>query len=394
MKKSRFKKVLLFGLLGIFGACLLLIGITAVSNANLPTASQTLDRLGESQKAYLQEATHLRQELGEQIWSGWGEADIPLIVYNEAYAFLIGYPNPPDGWVKMPAEVQRGTAWEPVPDDSFQGEVYYRQPLPGPNITPEAFTVLVGERWVASLPTREFMEIGFYQDFLAEVPSFLKPVFPYRLVYRLIMGSSEIYIEALDHEAFHAFQGMTNQARLAQSEQINRMEQSYPFEDAAFQASWKEEMDSLLAALDAETDAEALDLTRQYWLHREARRQEYNFSPDLADYERQREWLEGLAKYSELALGRLAGSTKSYAPVPAIQNDPDFAAYTRQELFWQQQLTEATGSALRSGETRFYYSGLVQAALLDRLSPGWKERILTTDLALEDFLRELTPVQP
>ena len=129
---KKLKKVLLFGLLGILGACLLLIGITAVSNANLATASQTLDHLSESQKAYLQEATHLRQELGEQLWSGWGEADIPLIVYNEAYAFLTGYPDPPDGWVKMPDGLQRGSAWEPVPNDSFQGEVYYRQPLPAP----------------------------------------------------------------------------------------------------------------------------------------------------------------------------------------------------------------------------------------------------------------------
>jgi hypothetical protein len=394
MKRTRLKKVLLFGVLGILGACLVLVGIIAISNTGLPTASQTIDRLSESQKAYLQEAAHLRQELGEQIWSGWGEADIPLIVYNEAYAFLIGYPNPPDGWVKMPDGVQRGTAWEPVPDDSFQGEIYYRQPLPSSAITPEAFTVLVGERWVASLPTREFMEIGFYQGFRADLPSFIQPVFPYHLVYGLIMGSTEAYLESLNHEAFHAFQGMTNPARLAQAEQIMRMEHSYPYEDAAFQASWKEEMDLLLAALDAETDAEALDLTRQYWLHREARRQEYNFTSNLSELERQREWLEGLAKYSELALGRLAGSSPAYIPVPEIQTDPDFAAYTRQEVYWKQQLTEATGSALRSGETRFYYSGLVQAALLDRLSPEWKERILTTDLALEDLLRELTPIQP
>jgi hypothetical protein len=208
------------------------------------------------------------------------------------------------------------------------------------------------------------------------------------------MGTVETYLEALDHEAFHAFQGMTNPARLAQAEQIMRIESSYPWDDAALEASWKEEMELLMAALEAETDDEALDLTRQYWLHREARRQEYNFTPDMSDFERQREWLEGLAKYSELALGRLAGSSPAYTPISEIQPDPDFAAYARQEVYWKQQLKESTGSALRSGETRFYYSGLVQAALLDRLSPGWQERILTTDLALEDLLRELTPVQP
>jgi len=198
----------------------------------------------------------------------------------------------------------------------------------------------------------------------------------------------------LTHEALHAFQGMTNPARMAQSELIMRVEPYYPFEDETFQEAWKEEMELLLEAVDAETDAEALDLTRQYWLHRKMRRQANNFSLDMTDFERQREWLEGLAKYSELALGRLAGSTMAYVPVSAIENDPDFAAYTRQEVFWRQQLRESIGSALRSGETRFYYSGLLQAALLDRLSLDWRERILTSDLALEDLLRELTPVQP
>lgn len=394
MKKPGFKKLLLFTLLCIVGICLLSIVLSGINNVGLPTASQTLDRLSEDQKVYMEEALHLRQQLGGQLWLGWGEADIPLIVYNEAYAFLVGYSNPPDGWVKVPVGETRGATWQPVPGDTFMGETYYRQPLPDPDIVPEAFTVLVGERWVASLPTREFMEIGFYRDFPDSLPSFLRSVIPYRLVYRLVMGSAETYIGGLNHEASHAFQGMTNPARLAQAEQIMRVEQSYPFEEATFEASWKEEMRLLLAALDAKTDAEALDLARQFWQHREARRQEFNFSLSLAEYERQREWLEGLAKYSELALGRLAGSTSSYTPVPAIQAISDFASYQRQETLWQQQMTEATRSALRSGETRFYYSGLVQAALLDRLSSDWKPRILTTDLAPEDFLRELTPVQP
>lgn len=394
MKTSRLKKVLFVSMLGIFGLCILLAGIAVVSNAGLPTASKIPERLSEPQKAYLDEAIHLRQELGEQIWSGWGKANIPVIVYNENYAFLVGYPNPPEGWVKVPVNEQRGAAWEIVPDDTYQGQVYYRQPLPDPNITPEAFAVLVGGHWVASLPTREYMEISFYQGFRNDLPSFLQPIFPYRLAWELIMGSVESYIESLNHEAFHAFEGMTNPSRLAQAEQIMDVAQAYPWDDTAAEASWKEEVELLLAALKAETDDEALDLTRQYWLHREARRRDNNFTSNLSEFERQREWLEGLAKYSELALGRLAGSTSSYAPVAAVQSDPDFSAYSRQEAYWQQQLNEASGSALRSGETRFYYSGLVQAALLDRLSPGWKERILTTDLALEDLLRELTPVQP
>lgn len=38
------------------------------------------------------------------------------------------------------------------------------------------------------------------------------------------------------------------------------------------------------------------------------------------------------------------------------------------------------------GDGRFYYSGMAQAALLDRLLPDWKEQALTDGVFLEDLL--------
>jgi len=40
-----------------------------------------------------------------------------------------------------------------------------------------------------------------------------------------------------------------------------------------------------------------------------------------------------------------------------------------------------------SDEKRFYYSGMAQAFLLDRLSPGWKQQILSPGVFQEDLLR-------
>jgi hypothetical protein len=37
---------------------------------------------------------------------------------------------------------------------------------------------------------------------------------------------------------------------------------------------------------------------------------------------------------------------------------------------------------------RFYYSGFRQAVLLDRLMPGWKVRMWSEGIWLEDLLRE------
>ena len=54
---------------------------------------------------------------------------------------------------------------------------------------------------------------------------------------------------------------------------------------------------------------------------------------------------------------------------------------------WSAQLGEVTRTAGRAGETRFYYSGMAQAAVLDRLLRDWKERAFEPDVMLEDLLR-------
>ncbi len=122
-----------------------LVLLSVASNVFEPNRSSITDRLTGAEKARLAEALHLRQALGGSIWPGWGEADIPVILYNEEYAFLVRYPHPPVGWTKIPQNLSRGDRWELVPNDTFEDRVYYRQRL-APGITPEAFTVLVGEQ--------------------------------------------------------------------------------------------------------------------------------------------------------------------------------------------------------------------------------------------------------
>jgi len=40
------------------------------------------------------------------------------------------------------------------------------------------------------------------------------------------------------------------------------------------------------------------------------------------------------------------------------------------------------------GDGRFYYSGMAQAFLLDRLRPDWKSKAFDEDIWLEDLLAE------
>jgi hypothetical protein len=353
-----------------------------------------VDRLAPADKALLAEAAHLRTALGETTWPGWTEAVTPFVLYNESYVFLVGYPAadgaPPPGWLKVPGREPRGGPWEAVPGDTFDGQPYYRQPLADPKRTPQAFTVLVGPYWAASFQTREYAQVSFVAGLRAELPPVVRSIVPYRLLWAVLMGESEAHLAALLHEAFHAYQGAAAPDRLSQAEGVMAWEARYPFDAAPDQ--WQSELDLLAGAAAAPTEAEARQGAQAFLAQRDARRAGAALSAELVDFERQREWLEGLAKYAELAIERAAATSGAYQPVPAMAGVGDFHNYASRERFWSQQLGETRRMLSSEGEVRFYYTGFAQAALLDRLAPGWKARAFEPGVWLEDLLREA--VQP
>ena len=376
-------RILLFGL-GIF---ILLGAVSALSNLGLPEQSRRPETLSDFQKAYLAEQFHLRRTLGNKIWPGWGEAEIPVIVYNGSYAFLVGHDGQPaPGWNMVPDHEARGGAWQEVPEDVFFGEPYYRQPIPDQGETPENFTVLVGDRWTASMMTREYARIKMISDLQSDLPPVVRTVVPYRLVWRLVMGASETYIGGLAHESFHAYQGITLPEKLNAAERAYQWESVYPLEQDAFGEAWEKELDLLRKAVMASSLEESRDLAEQFLAVREERRQQAGLTYGALTYERTREWLEGMAKYSELSLQRRAGADSEYRPLAALEEDPDFSDYRSRERYWKGQVNELQRMAGRDGDIRFYYSGFAQGVLLDRFLPGWKEKLWSEDVWLEELL--------
>jgi len=383
----KIKKWLIRGMLGILALLLLLTAVLALSNRMLPTESAQAAALSAAEKARLAETIQVRQQVGDVVWPGWETAVIPLVIYNEAYAFLLGYPNPPDGWINVSTNEPHGGPWEQVPDDLFNGEPYYRQPLPASGETPQAFTVRVGERWAASMQTQEWLEISLSNQLRADLPAFLAPIFPYQIANNLFLRGSDGYISLLSHESFHAYQGAVAPERLTAAETaVSQSESRYPWEDAAFQDAWQAELDLLATAVQSETDAEAVILAQQFLTQRMLRRQAASLDSNLIDYEQQREWLEGLARYVELETWRQASLADDYQPVAGLQDDPDFDGYATFDKRWTQEVDQIGRMADDHGDGRFYYSGMAQAVLLDRLLPGWKTQALPDGLFLEELL--------
>jgi hypothetical protein len=385
-RPSQRKRACLLIPLGLLLFIIILISASALSNLGLPQPSTTVDQLSVIEKARLSEVLHLRKSLGDATWPGWSQADIPLIVYNEKYAFLLGYPDPPAGWKKVPTLEQRGGAWEEVPGDQFEDQQYYRTQITDPNKTPQAFTVLVGERWVASFMTREYSQVTFYKSFRQGLPPFVATLVPARLAWSLLLGKTETHIAAFEHESFHAFEGMLAPSLLDESESMYDIEATYPYDK--IENAWYQEMDALLKAAQAKTDAEATDFARQFLQLRSTRRA--RLSAAQVEWERLREWEEGLAKYAELEITRQAALSTTYMPLESLSQDKDFHNYRGQRSYWAEQLKEAANSNI-SGDTRFYYSGNAIAVVLDRLMPGWKPRALPSgeylDVLLQDALQ-------
>lgn len=383
----KIKKWLLTGFAGILLLCLVLTGISVLINRNLLKESAEVATLSDLEKARLSEFFQVRQAVGGKVWPGWDTAVIPTIVYNEAYAFLLGYPEPPAGWVQVPQNSQKGTAWQLVPNDLFNGEPYYRQLLPANGDTPQAFTVRVGAQWVASMTTMEWMEISLADQFRRDLPSFLAPVIPYGLLNKLFIRGSEGYISLLAHESFHAYQGSVAPEKLGAAENAAPSgESGYPWDDASFQAAWQTELDILAEAVQADSDEAMAELARQFLAQRAQRREAAGLSDELLRYEQQREWVEGLARYVELELWQQAALDDTYTPVDALQVDGDFAGYNTFDKRWNQEVGQIGRMADDVGDGRFYYSGMAQAVILDHLLPGWKDQVWDANVFLDDLL--------
>jgi hypothetical protein len=198
------------------------------------------------------------------------------------------------------------------------------------------------------------------------------------------MGKTENYIAALEHESFHAYQGISAEDQLTAAEQQYSVEENYPFD--AMEEPWKQEMDVLIQAVQARSDNDSIDLAREFLQMRASRRAGLNL--EQVDFEHLREWEEGLAKYAELEITHQAGAEDSYRPVEGMTLDKDFHNYQGQQQFWSEQLKEAKNTQGRSGDTRFYYSGNALAVLLDRLVPNWKPRALPGGEYLDDLLQK------
>jgi hypothetical protein len=359
--------------------------VIAIFNLNLPTQSPNPDKLSDIEQIRMNEINHLRTTLGDTIWPGWGNQEIPIVIYNEAYVFLAGIEEPTSGWVRVPYKAVVGGPWQSVENN----QKYYKQHIPEDGQTPQAFIVEIGDTFAASMTTKDWTKIKLMQLIKDELPNFLKPIMPYSLIINKF--DSDWHITSILHESFHAFQAQQNYERVKLAESLNSMHDSYPWRNLDFREKWVEER-HLLASIMTKNEKEDITVLVREWLKiRENRRAFLN--PDQIHYERQREWLEGLAKYAELQSWKLASNPELYTPLAEMKDDSDFNFYQNAEAQRTKEIRQLR-SDLGFSESMFYYSGWAQAELLDRLNPNWKSRAMASGVYLDEMIEESLSMQP
>lgn len=366
--KGKLKWVLLYALLGLLGLCVAMLGLSALSNRSLPTGPTQLDHLTEADEARIAEAFHLKQALGDQVWPGWGDAGIPVIIYNSEFAFLYGYQQQPEGWELLEGE-------------ELGGQPVYRQPRGNH----QAFTEqLVDGTWAGSMSTKWEVDTFMMSQFREMVPAPINEVIPYRM----FILPSEQYMAGILHETFHAFQATIARSRFDDAELAYSDANRYWAADESMRDAWADEINLLIEAMEAKTGGEAMELARQFLQQRAERRAGAGLDSALIDFERRYEWLEGLAKTVEMGIWQTASQTPDYEPLLEIKADPDFQGYRTFSQRWTSEMITMRNAARDASNVRFYYTGMAQARLLDRLLPGWKERVMQEGIWLEDLLAE------
>lgn len=348
----------------------LLVGEVVFSltvNRRIPDEPTQLDRLSAIDVARVEEALQLRPALGSEVWPGWAEHAAPLLVSNDEFAFLFGADTAPAGWEAVDGMYRsdQDRDWQ-----AFAERLEY-------------------DFWVGSAGTKAALDRFLIGKVGGLIPDPLDAVLPLGL----LVTSTDQYVSVLLHESFHAYQAEVAPARFddtqqpdVSSEGHDSISAAYEHADEAMRDDWRQEGRLLAQALGAATDEEAERLVRQWVAVREARRAD--MAPELILYERRFEWLEGLAKYVELGIWEAASGVDEYEPVQALAEDDQFHAYRRFGGRYRSELLTLRSVVTQSGDTRFYYTGMAQARLLDRLLPGWKARVFEDGVWLEDLLAE------
>ena len=251
---------------------LLVLLVSVLGSPRLPLRAQEIQpQIPLDDRIRIAEAFQLGEELQEQVWKGWSEAPFAVLLVTPEYEFLIRHPRPSDDFTLL------------GDDPLLKSKVYYRKRQFAPNLL-ATFPAVGGISTIV---------VGTLENTNA--------------------GDSTHWVVTLLHEHFHQWQDSqpgfydeVNALGLARGDQTGMWMLNFPFPYDRPDVSEKFQAlcSTLVAALEARGTPEFAKRLDAYLAARRAFQQ--MLAPDDYKYFSFQLWKEGVARYTEYRIARLA----------------------------------------------------------------------------------------
>ena len=349
-------------------ACVALLALFAVAASHGPSASAAAQEQGleEGQLILLREAFHLVSQVGSELWTGWANVPLAVLIIDDKYEFLVT--TPPD-WHPSPAFV--------TTEQRFLGRPVYRRRATLPRALRAAFPIdglpaaVVGawqpkeespNEWAVTLVHEWFHVLQMNRDEQTKVGQLALGRVSYpslQLDYPFAYGDDDI------GNAIHLL-GQALYDFWSRSRTLPRAVQR----TFVAQTAW--------AALQNLETVVTL-----------------KYGKEAYSYFRYQTWKEGVARYSQVKVSLHAADKENHGhfrPMPGFSQLQGNMSYARlwEEVtrtnYWMMR-TPATSGA--GDPTSFYGIGHGLAELLDVIHPDWKERYFEPGVWLDDLIEEV-----
>jgi hypothetical protein len=314
--------------------------------------AQDKPRVPDVDRVRLAEAFRIGETLGNQIWAGWNKAPFAVLLVTPEDEFLIRHPKPSADFTLI--------NYDPL----LKSNVYHRKRTQPENML-ATFPIVGG------IPT---IVIGQAENTTKK--------------------TSTPWVATMLHEHFHQLQYSrptyyqeVDRLGLSRGDQSGMWMLNYPFP-----YDWPEmrEHFSLLSklladALQARNKAEFAAKLSAYRRQRDELGK--TLSPDDYRYFSFQMWQEGIARYTEYRIAKLAAGR--YKPGKAFRALKDYKPFAEvAEQIKAGILNElATGKFEEYKRVIFYALGAGEGLLLDRLNPRWRQRYFVEKFYLDkDFI--------
>ena len=287
-----------------------------------------------SDLALIWESRKLVAKYGNEVWPGFGDNPAPILLRSGDYDYLLGHPDPPEGFVRV----------KDKPNLSIKKS---KQP------SPELTIKQLGGIWSVSIPVREKLIDRKRKDAKNLHPKFSKTE----------------YLRRLIKESFNAYR-MRSLGGPETLPHIYSLETGPEIKNGpVYTENWKNSMlkiGNLLAQSlrsgDLKSVRELAD--RALAIQKKARR---SLNSKINSFEIQIQWLEGVSYYAAVKTLMEAHEKES---ILEGEIKPPSPQKIRSDLIAQLTIPLGGPSSILK---RLTATGAIKGMILDRIYPGWKK---------------------